>query len=402
MIEIYILALSITLQFLAAFLALRLISITGRRIAWILVSAALLLMAVRRSITLIRVLSGDAGIRIDPAAEIVALVISVLMLAGVSMIGPIFMERKKIEQALRESEYRLRRFYESGMIGVIYWNMDGKITEANDKFLEMTGYSRHELEYGEIDWLNMTPEEFRYLDERSVKELKETGVNRVPFEKEYFRKDGSRLPILLAGATLDEKRFNGVAFIIDITDRKQAEAELRKSEELYRTLFKNMLNGFAYCKMLFEDGKPHDYIYLAVNDAFESQTGLKDVVGRKVTEIIPGIREADPRLFEVLGRVAMTGQPEQFEIFLKAWQNWFMLSVYSPAHEHFVAVFDVITERKQADKKMAEQLHELQRWHEVMLDRADRVMELKREVNELLARGGQPPRYSSAVEGGER
>ena len=127
------------------------------------------------------------------------------------------------------------------------------------------------------------------------------------------------------------------------------------SEDLYRSLFENMLNGFAYCRMLFNDGIPQDFIYLAVNDAFMSQTGLKDVVGRKVTEVIPGIRETDPQLFEIYGRVAMTGQPERFEVFVEALQMWFLISVYSPAQEYFVAVFDVITERKRVES--VEQAH---------------------------------------------
>jgi PAS domain S-box-containing protein len=137
-------------------------------------------------------------------------------------------ERKRIDQALRDSEYRLRRFYEAGLIGVIYWTMDGGIVDANDRFLELVGYTREELEAGEIDWVEMTPPEFRYLDERSVEELKATGVNAVPFEKEYLRKDGTRLPIVIAGAMIDDERFNGVALVLDISERKQAEEELRR------------------------------------------------------------------------------------------------------------------------------------------------------------------------------
>ncbi len=137
-------------------------------------------------------------------------------------------EIKRAELALQHSESRLRRFYESGMMGVIYWNMDGVITDANDKFLEMFGYTREELKKGEIDWVNMTPPEFRHLDEKSVVELKKTGVNAVPFEKEYVRKDGSRVPILIAGAMLDEARYDGVAFVLDITESKRAEERIKK------------------------------------------------------------------------------------------------------------------------------------------------------------------------------
>ena len=137
-------------------------------------------------------------------------------------------DRKSVDQALRDSEHRLRRFYEAGLVGVIYWTTDGKIVDANDRFLEMVGYTRAELEAGAIDWIHMTPPEFAYLDERSLEELKTTGVNAVPFEKEYVRKDGTRVPILVAGAMLADERLHGVALALDITPQKRAEEALRR------------------------------------------------------------------------------------------------------------------------------------------------------------------------------
>ena len=91
-----------------------------------------------------------------------------------------------------------------------------------------------------------------------------------------------------------------------------------------------MINGLAYCRMIFEGDRPHDFVYLMVNKAFEALTGLKDVVGRKATEVIPGIREADPNFFEVYGRVARTGIPERFETYVAALRQWFDISAYSP------------------------------------------------------------------------
>ena len=115
-------------------------------------------------------------------------------------------------------------------------------------------------------------------------------------------------------------------------------------------IVERMLNGMAYCKMLFEDGQPCDFIYLYTNPAFESLTGLSGVTGRRVTDVIPGIRESDPLSFEIYGRVALSGKPEKFET--QALGMWFSITVYSPRPEHFVAVFDTITERKQTEQAL--------------------------------------------------
>ena len=151
----------------------------------------------------------------------------------------------------------------------------------------------------------------------------------------------------------------------------EAEEALRESEELYRSIFENMLNGVAYCKMLFHQNQPQDFIYLNVNHSFEALTGLKNVVGKKVSEVIPGIRESDPELFAVYGRVASSGRPERFEIYLEALGEWFWISVYSPKKEYFVAVFDAITERKRAEealKRSEEEAHHLARQNTIMAE----------------------------------
>jgi PAS domain S-box-containing protein len=131
-------------------------------------------------------------------------------------------ERKKVE-------VRLRRFYESGMLGVIYWNMDGEITDANDKFLEMAGYTRDDLANGCLKWDQMTPPEYRHADQYAVDELKATGV-ATSYEKEYIRKDGTRVPVVVGAATIDEAHYEGVAFVLDVSERQRAEEALRRSQ----------------------------------------------------------------------------------------------------------------------------------------------------------------------------
>jgi PAS domain S-box-containing protein len=152
--------------------------------------------------------------------------------------------------------------------------------------------------------------------------------------------------------TFGEPRFSAsgeflghVGIIVDVTGQKQA-------EDRFRSLFENMREGFAYCRMIREPGRPDDYEHLVVNGAFETLTGIKDAAGRKVSELIPGIQESNPELFEIYGRVASTGRPESFEARILPLNMYFAISVYCPREEHFVAIFNNITERKRAEEAL--------------------------------------------------
>ena len=132
----------------------------------------------------------------------------------------------------------------------------------------------------------------------------------------------------------------------DMAQRRRAETELRASEGRFRGLFENMMHGAAHCRMLFDaQRRPVDFIYLDVNSAFGRLTGLANVVGKRASEVIPGIRESNPELLETYARVSLTGAPEHFEFEFKPLAKWLSISVYRPQAEHFVAVFDDITER---------------------------------------------------------
>jgi len=140
-------------------------------------------------------------------------------------------EQRKAEQALRRSEQRLRGFYDSGMVGVIYWNSNGEIVEANDKFLKMLGYTRADVATRSVTCHQLTPPEYRAADEVAMAELRATGLN-TPYEKECIRNDGTRVPVVIGAAMLDSTRREGVAFVLDNTERKRAEQALIRSEKL--------------------------------------------------------------------------------------------------------------------------------------------------------------------------
>ncbi len=144
-------------------------------------------------------------------------------------------------------------------------------------------------------------------------------------------------------------------YVVNIGEKKQAEEALKLSEEKYRSLFENMINGYAYCRMIFDEkDKPADFMYVEINDAFEKLTGLKreTVIGRKVSEAIPGTKEANPEIFEIYGRVARNGNPETFELLFKPLNIWLNISVYRPKKDHFVAIFENITKHKELEQEL--------------------------------------------------
>lgn len=164
-------------------------------------------------------------------------------------------------------------------------------------------------------------------------------------------------------------------------EKHSEKQELKTNEEKYRSLFANMLNGFAYCKIILDKkGKPIDFVYLEVNDAFEKLTGLKkaDVLGKNATEAIPGIKETHPDLFEIYGNVALTGKKKYFEIHFEPLDIWLSISAYCPKKGYFAAVFENITEQKQNKKKLEEYSQGLELTVEA------RTQELKEAHNRLL------------------
>jgi len=167
-------------------------------------------------------------------------------------------ERKLAEEAVQRSEARVRRLIESNILGIFFWR-GGQITEANEIFLQMLGHTRHELLTGKLLWNDLTPKKFEELDQKAFVTMKRLGALPLPYEKEFFRKDGSLLPVLIGAAFVDQAQQEGVAFVLDISERKELE---RRKDDFFsmishelKTPLSNMwiLTGLL-TKQLMEQG----------------------------------------------------------------------------------------------------------------------------------------------------
>ena len=271
-------------------------------------------------------------------------------------------EAEQARQKIADSEQRFISLFENSPTGMVVADAHaGRFIYANRIAQQLYGYSEEELRGQTINDVTY-PDDLEETSQRNGR-LASGNVDQAFVEKRYLRKDGTFFWAQASIATIkgaDGKVEYFIGSFIDITEKKRVETALAESELTYQSLFDNMLNGFAYCRMLFEDGKPSDFIYLHVNNAFETLTGLRSVVGKRVSEVIPGFQSADRNLLEIYGRVSLTGKPERFEYRVEALRMWFWISVYSPKQEYFIALFDVITDRKEAEEKIATYITQLE------------------------------------------
>jgi PAS domain S-box-containing protein len=145
----------------------------------------------------------------------------------------ISLENTRLYRDLAEREAKIRRLVEANIIGIVIFDFEGRIIEANDTFLRMLGFDRDDLVTGRLRWTDLIPPEWRERSARAMQELKTTGTAQ-PFERDYFRKDGSRVPVLIGAASLETNGNHGVAFVLDLSERRRAESEARESERRYR------------------------------------------------------------------------------------------------------------------------------------------------------------------------
>ncbi|MEB3357268.1 MAG: PAS domain-containing protein [Synechococcales bacterium] len=152
--------------------------------------------------------------------------------------------RKRAQAALADNESRLQGFVEANVIGIIYGDIHGNINAANDELLRIVGYTQDDVRSGRLRWIDITPPEYLALDELGIDEARARGAC-TPYEKEYIRKDGSRVPVLVGYSLVGETREETVVFVLDLSDRKQTERQLQENVARFQTLADNM-SQFAW------------------------------------------------------------------------------------------------------------------------------------------------------------
>jgi PAS domain S-box-containing protein len=251
-------------------------------------------------------------------------------------------ERKRAEEALWLAHERLRQFVDSNIIGIVIANVPGDIVEANDYYLRLIGYTREELEQGKIDWRAVTPPEWLPADEQAIRELRERGTC-TPYEKEYVRRDGTRISVFQTDAMLRGPGEQIVAFFLDITERKRAEKKVREQAALL-----DNANEAIYTTAL-------DSTILYWNRGAERTYGWTsaEAVNRKATELIASDSAAPEALAAVLlkqeswsgERSQMTKNGQKVEVF----SRMMLVRNEQGQPQAFFAINTDVTEKKQLE-----------------------------------------------------
>jgi PAS domain S-box-containing protein len=250
-----------------------------------------------------------------------------------------------------------KSIFESSLEAILLTTPDGTILAANPKAQQILGYSEEEL-------LKLSIYAIVDADETKLNFIFEKSeiADKSSREITIIRKNGEKFNALISSHNFRDEEGNELVSVVikEIKEIKKLELALEDSEKQFHKLFENMIDGYAYCKMLFDEkGRPIDWIYLEVNRAFEQLTGLKNVKGRRVTEVIPQLKKLKPDLFETYGKVILTGITESFELYINPLKIWLHVSVYKSDADQFVTVFENITHRKGAEKELIESKNRL-------------------------------------------
>jgi PAS domain S-box-containing protein len=275
---------------------------------------------------------------------------------------------REAEAALRRSEARFRGLFESNVVALSFFHADGRITDANDAYLEVVGHTREELRRGEVRWDRLTPPEHLGRDARALEALRRDGRCE-PFEKDYVLADGRRLPVLIGGSLLPGSDAEGVGFLLDLSERKRAEAAdaaLRRAEERFRVAQELSPDGFTILRAVRDDsGAIVDFAWDYANPAAARMLRARpeELVGHSLLARLPGNRTASD-LFARYVRVVEAGEPHDVELRYEAdgLAGWFRNTAV-PLGDGVAVSFADITETKRLQQEQDRLLRELEGRH---------------------------------------
>jgi PAS domain S-box-containing protein len=260
-------------------------------------------------------------------------------------------ERKQAEEILRESEDKFKYLFEHSTVGKSFTLRTGEV-DVNQALCDMLGYTLPEFKNKK--WQEITHPDDIELTQREIDQLLSGKRDSARFIKRFIHKDGSVVWVDLSSSIRRDANGNPLylmSSVIDITQRKQAEDALRESEDKHR-LITQMQQGVAVHEIILNKaGKAVDYRFLEVNDSYERLTGLKreNVIGKTAREILPN---PDSDRIKRYGQVAMTGEPIQYESYVKELGRYFEVVAYSPQPEQVAVIISDITERKLAEENL--------------------------------------------------
>ncbi|HET7464128.1 MAG TPA: PAS domain-containing protein [Longimicrobium sp.] len=240
---------------------------------------------------------------------------------GVARVGAVVDDISALEQAseaLRQSEGRLRRILDSGIVGSFFWHVDGGITDANDAFLALLGFTRDDLRAGRLDWRRLTPPRWREQDEIQVAELLATGLHG-PYEKEYLAADGTPVPVLIASAFFEGSRTEGVALCLDRTQQRRAEQALRDREHQLR----EALTETELARAMAESTAHHLHRQHAVTAAVAGALREEEVAGALLLHAVPLMGAQAALVLRVeAGELVCVGHTGYAESDLRHWMHY--------------------------------------------------------------------------------
>jgi PAS domain S-box-containing protein len=274
-------------------------------------------------------------------------------------VDAIVTEHRRTSIELQESEERFRITLRSIGDAVIATDVEGHVTIMNPVAETLTGWREEEAKGRPLREVFVVINDYtrQPVEDPFGKILKAGKITGLASHARLVARHGAEYPIADSGAPIRNAQgaiFGVVLVFRDQTEELKAQNRLRESRSIYNALISNMFNGIAHCRMLFKEGVPADYEFIAVNPSFEKMTGLAGAAGKKISELIPDYCRDNPEALAIFGQVAQTGKATNWEYYLAALDKWFAVSIYCPAPGEFIVISDNITERKLAETALKE------------------------------------------------